>query len=443
MNNPSESVRSLNGSQRSPNESLRRVSLDANRYRPDFPILDRVTSSGAPLAFLDNAASSQRPNAVIDAMTQCYRQYYANVHRGIHTLSEESTDRYEQARRGIAKFVGAAETHEVIFAAGTTAAINTVARSWGDANLSTGDTILLTIAEHHANIVPWHQLAERTGCKVEFLPLDENFTITDDVVVDALERFQPKLFAFTASSNTLGVEFPVQRWTSLAHQAGCTVLVDAAQAAPHQAIDVQALDVDFLVFSGHKVCGPTGIGVLYGKAALLDAMPPFLSGGGMINEVTTSGFSCAALPDKFEAGTPPIAEAIGLHAATEYLTSVGLDAIHAYEKELGGYADQALREIDGVRIIGPTPELKAGIVSFVVDGVHAHDMSQTLDTYGIAVRAGHHCTMPLHKSLGLSATTRASFYFYNTFEEADRLIQAVREIRTRFAPSGRKRRRRS
>ncbi len=423
-----------------PIETPPRAAFDVLKYRADFPILERIVADGKPLAFLDNAASSQRPQAVIDAMSDCYQRYYANVHRGIHTLSEESTDYYEQARRGVAQFIGAAESHEVIFTGGTTAAINTVARAWGDANVKAGDTILLTIAEHHANIVPWHQLAERTGCKIEFLPLDENFTITDEVVADHLQRLRPKMFAFTASSNTLGVEFPVQRWTSMAHDHGSRVLVDAAQAAPHQPLDVQALDVDFLAFSGHKTCGPTGIGVLYGKSELLEAMPPFLSGGGMINQVTTDGFTCAALPDKFEAGTPPIVEAIGLHAATEYLTSVGLDAIHAYEKELGSYADRGLREIEGVRIIGPEPDLKAGIVSFVINGVHAHDMSQTLDSYGIAVRAGHHCTMPLHKSLGLSASTRASFYFYNTFDEADRLIAAVAEIRKRFAPSGRKRR---
>ncbi|WP_442512088.1 aminotransferase class V-fold PLP-dependent enzyme [Novipirellula sp. SH528] len=423
-----------------PIETPPRAAFDVLKYRADFPILERIVADGKPLAFLDNAASSQRPQAVIDAMSDCYQRYYANVHRGIHTLSEESTDYYEQARRGVAQFIGATESHEVIFTSGTTAAINTVARAWGDANVKADDTILLTIAEHHANIVPWHQLAERTGCKIEFLPLDENITITDEVVADYLQRLRPKMFAFTASSNTLGVEFPVQRWTSMAHDHGSRVLVDAAQAAPHQPLDVQALDVDFLAFSGHKTCGPTGIGVLYGKSELLDAMPPFLSGGGMINQVTTDGFTCAALPDKFEAGTPPIVEAIGLHAATEYLTSVGLDAIHAYEKELGSYADRGLREIEGVRIIGPEPDLKAGIVSFVINGVHAHDMSQTLDSYGIAVRAGHHCTMPLHKSLGLSASTRASFYFYNTFDEADRLIAAVAEIRKRFAPSGRKRR---
>ncbi|QDT06146.1 putative cysteine desulfurase [Rubripirellula lacrimiformis] len=417
--------------------------LDVSRYRADFPILDRTAASGAKLAFLDNAASTQRPNSVVDAMSDCYRRYYANVHRGIHTLSEESTHAYEQSRKSVAKFIAAPSDRQVIFAGGATAAINTVARTWGDANLGPDDVILLTIAEHHANIVPWHQLAARTGCRVEFLPIDDQFTIADDVVVEALDRLKPKLFAFTAASNTLGTVFPVKRWTALAHDHGATVLVDAAQAAPHAVVDVQDWDIDFLAFSGHKVCGPTGIGVLYGKEPILDAMPPFMGGGGMIHKVTTGGFSCAELPEKFEAGTPPIVEAIGLAAAVEYLADIGLDRIAAHEHRLCQHADDGLRQIDGVDVVGPTPDHKGGIVSFHVDGVHAHDVSQQLDTRGIAVRAGHHCTMPLHHHLKLSATTRASFYFYNTVEEADRLIEAVREVRQKFAPSGRKRRRRS
>ncbi len=410
-------------------------------YRNDFPILSRNSSSGAPLAYLDNAASTQRPRAVIDAMSECYEQYYSNVHRGIHTLSEASTDAYEQARQTTAGFLNAASTREVIFTAGTTAAINTVARTWGDANVGPDDCILLTIAEHHANIVPWHQLAERTGCRVEFLPITDDFTIDDSVVIEHFQQLKPKMFAFTAASNTLGTEFPIASWTKLAHEHGATVLVDAAQAAPHRVIDVQALNVDFLVFSGHKVCGPTGIGVLYGKEALLDAMPAFFGGGGMIQRVTTSGFESAALPDKFEAGTPPIVEAIGLAAALRYIGDVGLDNIQAYEHELCEYADTQLRQIDGVRIIGPTADKKGGIVSFIIDGVHAHDVSQWLDTRGIAVRAGHHCTMPLHHSLGITASSRASFYFYNTHDEAQRLVDAVREVREKFAPSGRRRRR--
>lgn len=409
------------------------------KYREDFPILSRTVASGAPLAFLDNAASTQRPNVVIDAISHCYKHYYANVHRGIHTLSEESTMRYERARQTIADFINASVANEIVFTAGTTAAINTVARSWGDTNISAGDTILLTIAEHHANIVPWHQLAERCGCKVEFLPLRDDFSIGDDEVAEALQRLQPKLFAFVATSNVLGTEFPVDRWVSIARQFDTTVLVDAAQAAPHQVIDVQQWDADFVVFSGHKICGPGGIGVLYGKEKWLEEMPPFLGGGAMIHRVTTTGFEPAGLPEKFEAGTPPIAEAIGLEAAVDYVREIGLDHIAAHERALCQVADTGLREIDGVRVIGPTPDKKGGIVSFAVQGVHAHDVSQQLDTRGIAVRAGHHCTMPLHHALDLNSTTRASFYLYNTMEEAERLVEAVKEVRTKFAPAGRRR----
>ncbi|MDG2224050.1 MAG: SufS family cysteine desulfurase [Rubripirellula sp.] len=415
---------------------------DLAKYREDFPILSRSVSSGEPLIFLDNAASTQRPRAVIDAISHCYEHYYANVHRGIHTLSEESTQRYEQARATVADFVHAASPKEIVFCAGTTAAINTVARSWGDANIGAGDVILLTIAEHHANIVPWHQLAERTGCKVEFIPLGEDHTIADEQVAEALARWQPKLFSFVATSNVLGTEFPVERWVALARQHNATVLVDAAQAAPHEKVDVQAWDADFVVFSGHKICGPGGIGVLYGKEQQLESMPPFLGGGAMIHRVTTSGYEPAGLPEKFEAGTPPIADAIGLEAAINYVSDIGLERIAAHERALCQVADSGLRGIDGVRVIGPTPELKGGIVSFVIDGVHSHDIAHQLDTAGIAVRAGHHCTMPLHKALGLNSTTRASFYLYNTIDEVHQLIESVRELRAKFAPSGRRRRRR-
>lgn len=408
--------------------------------REDFPILARATTSGAPLVFLDNAASTQRPVAVIESMGDCYRNYYANVHRGIHTLSEESTAAYEQSRTVVAGFINASSDKEVIFTAGATAAINTVARTWGDANLGPNDVILLTIAEHHANIVPWHQLAERVGCRIEFLPIDDDFLIDDEVVQAALDKHQPKLFAFTAASNVLGTENPVKRWTEMAHQGGATVLVDAAQAVPHHVVDVQDWGSDFVVFSGHKICGPTGIGVLYGKEMLLDAMPPFLGGGAMIDEVTTSGFTTAALPDKFEAGTPPIAEAIGLAAAIHYVSDLGLEAIAAHEHRMCERADAALRAMDGVRVIGPTPDKKGGIVSFHVERIHSHDVSQGLDHEGIAVRAGHHCTMPLHDFLGVTATTRASFYFYNTMDEVDQFIEALGKVQKKFAPSGRRRR---
>lgn len=424
-----------------PSSQLATGPLDPMAYRGDFPILARVFETGHPLAYLDNAASTQRPEVVIEAMADCYRRYYANVHRGIHTLSEESTQAYEDARAAVAKFIAAGNPREVIFTAGTTAAINIIARSWGDANVTAGDTILLTIAEHHANIVPWHQLSERTGCRVEFLPVDEHGFIADEVLVDALERYSPKLFAFTATSNTLGTEFPVERWTSLARQCGATVLVDAAQAAPHSVVDVTKWGADFVVFSGHKVCGPSGIGVLYGRETLLDAMPPMLGGGGMIHTVTTDGFTCAELPEKFEAGTPPIAEAIGLAAAVKYLMAIGLDRIHDHEKLLAAKADAALRAMDGVRIIGPMPQHKGGIVSFHLDRLHSNDISHSLAIDGIAVRAGHHCTMPLHQHLGLAATTRASFYFYNTEAEVDRLVDSIIAIRKKFSPSRRRRRR--
>ncbi|OYP32240.1 SufS family cysteine desulfurase [Rhodopirellula sp. MGV] len=418
------------------------MALITRDVRNDFPVLDRKTASGEPLAFLDNAASAQRPNAVIDAMSDCYRRYYANVHRGIHTLSEESTAAYEAARETTREFMNARSTREVIFTAGTTAAINLVAHSWGNQFVQKDDVILLTIAEHHANIVPWHQLSERVGCRVEFLPLQDDFTIDDAVVKERLETLRPKLFAFASSSNVLGTNFPVQRWTKLAHEFDAKVLVDAAQAAPHQAIDVQQWDAEFVVFSGHKACGPSGIGVLYGKEALLDAMPAFLGGGGMIDKVTTTGFTPHHLPEKFEAGTPPIVEAIGLAAALKYLQGVGFENIRQHEHALCEMADNAFREIEGVEIIGPTPDKKTGIVSFAIDGVHAHDIAQWLDTRGIAVRAGHHCAMPLHESLGKTATARASFYLYNTTDEVERLVAAVKEVREKFARTGRRRRRR-
>ncbi|MEL6107259.1 MAG: SufS family cysteine desulfurase [Planctomycetota bacterium] len=419
------------------------MTLDTNRIRDDFPILHRASASGAPLAFLDNAASSQRPTTVIEAMEDCYRRYYANVHRGIHTLSEESTEAYEQARVTIQRFLSAVSRREIVFTAGTTAAINLVAKSWGEKEITAEDTILLTIAEHHANIVPWQQLAERTGCRIEFLPLGESLEISDESVEQAIERFRPKMFAFTAASNVLGTHLPVKRWTSIAHRLGATVLIDAAQAVPHRCVDVTDWDADFVVFSGHKVCGPSGIGVLYGKEALLDAMPPFLGGGGMIDRVTTSGFTSAELPEKFEAGTPPIAQAIGLAEAVRYVQRIGLDEIERHEHALVSEADRRLREIDGLQILGPPPENKAGIVSFAMERVHAHDIAQWLDTHGIAVRAGHHCAMPLHGAVGMTASTRASFYLYNTREEVDRLVDAVKAVRDKFASKGRRRRQRS
>lgn len=413
--------------------------LDAGRFRSDFPILSTQSRSGAPLAYLDNGATTQRPSLVIDAISECYRTYYGNVHRGIHTLSEESTERYERARKTVAHFLNAESVREVIFTAGTTAAINTVARSWGAANVGEGDHILLTMAEHHANIVPWYQLATQVGAHVHFVPLTEDGRLNLESVARMLDSLSPKIFAFTAVSNVLGTINPVTALVELARQRGAATLVDAAQAAPHSPVDVREWGADFVVFSGHKVCGPTGIGVLYGRESVLEAMPPFLGGGAMIHRVTTRGFDPAPLPEKFEAGTPPITEAIGLEAAVEYLRGIGLEAIGRYERQLVERAEAGLRQLEGLQILGPAPEHKAGIVSFVIDGIHAHDIAQWLDTRGIAVRAGHHCAMPLHQSLGISASTRASFYFYNTPEEVDAMVEAVGEARERFMKRGRKR----
>lgn len=415
---------------------------ELDEIRDQFPILNRSTASGAPLIFLDNAASTQRPASVIDAMSDVYQRYYANVHRGIHTLSEESTSAYEQARRTISQYINAASEKEVIFTSGATASINTVARTWGDANLSSHDTILTTIAEHHANIVPWHQLAERTGCKVVFLPIQDDYTFDDQLVKDQLEKLQPKLFAFTAASNVLGTKPAAAQWIKWAQEHGVRTLVDASQAAPHEPLDVQALGSDFLVFGGHKMCGPTGIGVLHGKEDLLESMPTFLGGGGMIQRVTTEGFESADLPDKFEAGTPPIAEAIGLSAAANFLQGLGLQRIAEHEHHLCKIADQGLRAIPGVEVIGPDAEHKGGIVSFSIEGVHAHDIAHELDHLGIAVRAGHHCTMPLHHWMKRTSTTRASFYLYNRVQEAERLLEAIEQVKAKFTRTGRRRRQR-
>ncbi len=412
--------------------------------RDDFPILQQTVHGDRPLVFLDSAASSQRPRQVIDAVSSMYERDYANVHRGIHVLSERATDAYELARTKVQKFIGAKYDHECIFTGGTTASINAVARSWGDANLMAGDEILLNPMEHHSNLVPWFQLAERTGAVIKHIPL------TDDGRLD-LERLdssrlngvlteRTKLLAVTHVSNTLGTVNPIAELAQRAHAVGAVILVDAAQSVPHLATDVQALDVDFLAFSGHKMCGPSGIGVLYGKESLLEAMPPFMGGGSMIGQVTLDGFTSAGLPSKFEAGTPPIAQAVGLGAAIDYLANVGLHRIAAHEHALVEYAYAKLVDIDGMTILGPTPEHRAGLVSFVLTEPHAHDISQLVDRHGIAVRAGHHCTQPLHDMLGITASTRASFYLYNTAAEVDALVATLAEVATMFKPSGRKRR---
>jgi cysteine desulfurase/selenocysteine lyase len=405
--------------------------LDPLALRQDFPILASTVHDGVPLVYLDNAATTQHPRQVIAAIVEMYERRYANVHRGIHWLSEQSTDLYTEARQKVQRFIGAAAPEEVIFTRGATEGINLVARSWGDANVRTGDEVLLTEMEHHSNLVPWQQLAQRTGCRLRHIP------ITDDGELDlsALSRLltpRTKLVAFTAVSNVLGTINPVAQIVRAAHDAGALVLIDAAQSVPHAATDVQAWGADFVAFSGHKMLGPSGVGVLWGRREVLDAMPPFLGGGSMISRVRLDGFEPADLPSKFEAGTPPIVPAVGLGAAIDYLERVGLESIHQHERLLARRAHEALAEVGGVRFLGPPPDRKAGIVSFTVEGIHAHDVAQILDRHGVAVRAGHHCTMPLHKRLGITASTRASFYLYNTLAEVDRLAEAVREAKRVF-----------
>ncbi len=409
----------------------RRAPLDPERYRADFPILSTAAPSGKTLVYLDNAATTQRPRSVIQAIVDTYEQHYANVHRGIHWLSDQTTDLFEQAREKIQRFIGAERREEVIFTHGATEGINLVARSWGDAFLRTGDEILLTEMEHHANFVPWHQAAARTGAKIRYIP------ITDDGQLDLsslgqLLNERTKLVAITAVSNVLGTINPLAEIIERARAAGAVILVDAAQSVPHLPLNVSTLGADFVAFSGHKMLGPTGVGVLWGRADLLHAMPPFLGGGSMIRRVTLDGFEPAELPAKFEAGTPPIVPAIGLGAAIDYLDLIGLPAIHEHELALTRHAHEAFASLAGVKLLGPSPEQKSGVVSFVVDGVHPHDVAQLLDRAGIAIRAGHHCAMPLHKRLGILASSRASFYFYNTFAEVDRLVEAVALTRQRF-----------
>jgi cysteine desulfurase/selenocysteine lyase len=423
--------------------STRELSVDASNLLPatlraDFPILQQTVHGDRPLVFLDNAASTQRPRQVIDVLRRVYERDYANVHRGIHTLSERSTEQYEDAREKARDFIGAANAREIIFTSGTTAGINLVARSWGEANIRAGDEIILTTMEHHSNLVPWHQLAERTGAVLKHVPItDDGLLILDEL--DKLLTGRTRLVAVCSVSNVLGTINPVREIARRAHAAGALVLVDAAQSVPHIPTNVRELGADFLAFSGHKMLGPTGIGVLYGREELLNAMPPFLGGGSMINRVWPDRFTPAELPAKFEAGTPPIAPAIALGAAIDYLNLIGLENIARHEHELVRYAYDRLREIDGITILGPPPEHRAGLVSFVLPQPHAHDVAQLLDQQGIAVRAGHHCTWPLHDRLGITASTRASFYLYNAPAEVDLLADVIAQIRSRFRPQGRKR----
>ncbi len=401
-----------------------RLPLDAPALRAEFPILQDRDDGQPPLVYLDNAATTQRPQQVIDRITTGYQQQYANVHRGIHRLSELSTDLFEQAREAVQRFIGARHSHEIIFTPGATGGINLVARSWGDSQLGPGDEILLTEMEHHSNIVPWQQLAQRTGCRLRFAPVTAEGLLDLSGWEDCLNE-RTRLVAVTAVSNVLGTINPVVTLVRRAHEAGAVVVIDAAQSVPHEPTDVLAWDADFVAFSGHKMLGPSGVGVLYGREELLEAMPPFLGGGSMIHRVTLDGFTPANLPSKFEAGTPPIVPAWGLAAAIEFLDRVGLPTIRAHERLLTEQTHALLNALSGVRILGPSPDQKAGIVSFVVPGIQANDLAMALDEQGVAVRAGHHCAMPLHARLGVSASVRASFYLYNTPDDVERLGQAM------------------
>lgn len=405
--------------------------LDIDRIRSDFPILQRHIRPGIPLVYLDSAASSQKPEAVIASMGEYYRRHHANIHRAVHTLAEEATGLYEEARRKVAGFISA-QPEEVVFTRNATEAINLAAQSWGRANLHPGDTVLLTEMEHHSNHVPWQILAAERGLKLEFAPLTGDGELDLDEL-ETLLKHGPKLVALTQMSNVLGTIVPVADVIRLAHREGARVLVDAAQSVPHIPVDVRTLDADFLAFSAHKMCGPTGIGALFGKREILRAMPPFLGGGEMIRKVDWLTFEPNELPHIFEAGTPAIAEAVGWGAAVDYLNGIGLPAIHRHEQALAAYAMERLREIPGLTLLGPEARKRGGVISFTLAGIHPHDIAQILDSYGVAVRAGHHCAMPLHTKLGLSATTRASFYLYTTFAEVDALLSGLRKARALFA----------
>jgi cysteine desulfurase/selenocysteine lyase len=413
---------SSNGSSHAP--------LDVAAIRADFPILQRKVHD-KPLVYLDNAATSQKPRQVIQALVDYYEQYNANIHRGIHTLAEEATGLYEEARGKAARFIGASGPDEVILTRNTTESLNLVAYTWASENIGAGDEIVITTMEHHSNIVPWQWLVHRNGAVLKYVEVDKNGQI-DLAEVEKIVTPRTKLVSMMHMSNVLGTINPITEMAAQAHAAGALVMVDAAQSVPHLPVDVQTLGADFLAFSAHKMCGPTGIGVLWARQALLEAMPPFMGGGDMIRRVYLHEFKANELPYKFEAGTPAIAEAVGLGAAVDYLSGLGMPAIHAHEMALISYALERLEEVPGVKVYGPRAERRGGVAAFTFEGVHPHDVAQVLDRDGIAVRAGHHCAMPLHDRFDLPATSRASFYLYNVPEEVDRLIEGLYKVKKMF-----------
>ena len=408
----------------------RSTRFDVDEVRRDFPIL-REKVYGKPLVYLDNAATSQKPQLVIETLQKYYSLENANIHRGIHFLSERATQAFEDARAKVGGFLNAAESREIIFVRGTTEGINLVAQSYGRKFIGEGEEIILSVMEHHSNIVPWQILCEQVGARLRIIPMNDD----GELLIDEYDRLlcdKTKLVAVTHLSNALGTINPIKQIIQIAHRHGVPVLVDGAQAVPHLKVDVRDLDCDFYAFSGHKLYGPTGVGVLYGRASLLEAMPPYQGGGDMISSVTFEKTLYNVLPYKFEAGTPNIAGVIGLGAAIDYLSQVGLELVTAYERELLDYATEAISTIAGVQIIGTAKE-KAGVLSFVLDGVHAHDIGTILDREGIAIRAGHHCAMPVMQRFGVPATARASLAFYNTREEVDALVGAIHNVKRMFS----------
>ena len=406
--------------------------LDVQRIRADFPYLDHL-QDGKQVAFLDSAASTQKPRQVLDAMTRFYETSYANVHRGVYRLAERATEELEGAREKVRALLNASSAREVIFVRNATEAINVVAYSWGLNELGPGDLVLVTELEHHSNFVPWQYIANRTGASFRMLPLDESGELRMDLLDEVAGGDAVKVVAVGLTSNSLGTNNPVEQLAAWAHERGAIVVGDAAQAAPHRALDVQALGCDFLAVSGHKMCGPSGAGALWGRAELLERMEPFLLGGHMIRAVGDETTTWGALPHKFEAGTAPMAEAVGFGAAIDYLNGIGFDAIEQHEHQLVAYALEALAELPWVTTYGPPAGRRAGIVSFNVDDIHPHDIAQILDMNAVAIRAGHHCCQPLMRKLGVVATNRASFYLYSTAEEIDRLVAGLHRARQVFA----------
>jgi len=408
------------------------ATINISKIREDFPILKR-TVNGKPLVYFDNAATSQKPNYVLNAMDEFYRNKNANIHRGVHKLAEESTIAYEEAREKVSKFVGARHSEEIVFVRNATEGLNLIAMTWGRMNIKKSDKIVLTIMEHHSNIVPWQMLGKETGASIEFIEIDSEGRLREDEVKEKIDD-ATKLVAVTQASNVLGTINAVDQIGREAHRVGALYVVDAAQSVPHMPVNVKEIDCDFLVFSGHKMLGPTGIGVLYGKKQVLENTPPFLGGGEMIREVHTHEATWKDIPYKFEAGTPNAAGAIGLGAAIDYLKKIGMKQVHDYEKELTAYALEKISKVGGITTYGPKdPTSRVGVIAFNLGDIHAHDLASILDEEGIAIRSGHHCAQPLMEYLDVPATSRASFYIYNTKEEVDILISALEKARKLFS----------